>query len=249
MKPLHMGIMGLPKTGKTTFALSVFQSKQLDPTKVLYFDNHESTLGQVGLPKFDKKKLTGVKHAPLFSDIGETLVEIERKMARGDGSPFLDCIVLDDLTEQSALSIGHLSGESGMNMSKWGQHKLFMSSLYRSIKSVAKNTIFVLRCDWQGDPNQRPDNKTIGDQRDQKMQPILEGAFNGWLRYDVSLLVYSSKEVRSSGKAIFSVQLQPTEEIMVENRLWSNEPRKIESATFDTLLEILKEKEEGKEGN
>jgi hypothetical protein len=47
------------------------------------------------------------------------------------------------------------------------------------------------------------------------------------------------------------MMLQPNDEIMVENRLWVGEPRRIEDPTFDQLLAIVQQKEEEskKEGN
>ena len=243
-KPIVMGIMGMPKTGKTKFAVDTFTSAHLDPTKVLYVDNHDSTISYNNLPEFSKKTSSGLFHAKTWDALPALLLEIERKQARlGSGEPLLDMLVLDDLTEQSALSIENLSGEVGMNMGKWGQHKTFMSVLYRKIKAVSKNVIFVVRCDWKGDPNEKPNPSEVGDMREQKMQPILEGAFNGWFRYDVALLAYHEKEVRGSGKVRFTQRLQPTADVMVENRLWFGEPSKIEDPSFDKLFELIHSKE------
>jgi len=239
---LYLGIMGHPKTGKSTFASSIFESTHLDPERCLYVDNHDSTI-TIDLPEYNKKTNSGLLKTPNWDDIPKLLLDLERKQARGDGSKVLDCIILDDLTEQSALSIEYLSGDSGMNMNKWGSHKIFMSQIYRKVKAVSNNAIFVVRCSWQGDPNQKPDNSTVGDLRDQLMQPILEGAFNAWFRYDVALLAYHEKEIRSGGKTKFTMRLQPNKDIMVENRLWRGAPDEIENPTFDKLYEILNSKE------
>ena len=160
-------------------------------------------------------------------------------------------LFLKGLQQEFAHYAHHLSGETGMDIRKWGDHKVFMSSLYRRVKAVSKHAIFVCRCDWQGDPNIKPDKKSPVDEREQKLMPLLEGAFNMWFRHDVSLLAYQSKKVSGAGKITFNMLLQPSKEIMVENRLWGNEkgglPGEIDEPTFDKLFTIIqkvgKEKE------
>jgi len=237
MKRILMGSMGAPKVKKTRFAASVFDSTHLDPNKVLYFDNHDSTIG-LELPEYSKKNHSGIYKTSDWDGVSKVLTDLQRKMARGTGAPLLDMIVLDDLTEQSALSVAYLAGEVGMNIPKWGEHKVFMSNLYRRVKMVSTHAIFVCRCDWQGDPNEKPDKGAPVDTRDQKMLPLLEGAFNNWFRYDVSLLAYQSKEVKAT-KIEFTMQLQPTKDVMVENRLWAGKPNEIVEPTFDKLWEIV----------
>jgi len=168
---LRLATFGFPKSKKTRFAASVFESKYIDPAKVLYFDNHDSTLS-LTLPKYVKKTNTGLLQTVEWDEVSKILVDIQRKMARAANEPALDMVVVDDMTEQSALSIAHLSGEAGMDIRKWGEHKVFMSGLYRRIKMVSKHTIFVCRAEWQGDPDEQPDRKQPVDNRTQKLQPV-----------------------------------------------------------------------------
>jgi len=248
VKRLVMGLFGGQKTKKTRFAASVFTSTHIDPAKVLYCDNHDSTIS-LSLPAYNKKTYAGVLMVTDADGISKVFVELQRKMARGNSEPMLDAIVIDDFTTQSAMEIAKLSGEAnksgetGMNISKWGTLRTNNSSLYRRAKMVAKHVIIICRSDWQGDPAEKPDKGAPVDTRNQKMQPLLEGGFGRDFRYDVSLLVYTQKEVKKSGKTEFTMLLQPTNEIMVENRLWEGEPKEVVEPTFDQILEIVQSKE------
>jgi len=243
MKRLFMATMGLPKAGKTTFGMSAFTSDHLDPERVVYIDNHNSTAGAEGLPEYNRKSGSGVLEVENVTQIAEYLVEMERKMARTGKRP-LDCVILDDITELSALSIAHLTEDGPMNMVKWGQHKIFMSNLYRKVKNVSEHGLFIGRCEWQGSPDEQPDPTSVGDLRTQEMQIILEGSFKNWFIYDVAILAYQYKQVSGSGRAKFYMQLQRTDDVRVENRLWSGDPRKLEAPSFDGLCEVINKQEE-----
>ena len=265
-RPPIIGLMGPPKAGKTHLALTLFKSKLIDPTKVLYFDNHGST-DAYDVPQF-KKEGYGVVHIPP-NDSDDLVEEIEKleKSFRLKKYPW-EAIAVDDWSEFAQAQIeDRLEDEGESKMIKvYGAHGTLMRRLARVVHPVISHAAF-LSLFWSSqepDPQEpRPVKVVDGqvkytqDTRKTMLRPFLKGAFAAWLPYKLDALWYQHvEEVKTDpkrkGSFNFHLQLVPDSKVAVLTR-WldayarnTKRARTMVDPTWDKIMALIEELEQDK---
>ncbi len=270
-RPPIIGLMGPPKAGKTHLALTLFKSKLIDPTKVLYFDNHGST-DAYDVPQF-KEEGYGVVHIPPTNSKG--LVKEIEKLEKA----FLvtkqykwEAIAMDDWSEFAQAQIEDAlddEGEGAM-LKVYGAHGTLMRRLFRVLHPAVSHAA-LLSLFWSSqepDPQEaRPlivgsDGKVkySQDTRKTMLRPMLKGAFAGWLPYKLDALWYQyATEVKTDpkrkGSFDFHLQLVPDSKVAVLTR-WldayardTKRERDMLNPTWDKVMALIEELEIEKKEN
>jgi len=142
-RPVMLGFMGGPKVGKTHLALTVFNSKRIDPTRVLYLDNHGSTdaFGTIPgtdmpIPQWSLEHRWGVKHISPDDPLAlyNYLLELRKTYFVKKRYPY-DAIIVDDWSELAQADIEDRldDGEKSKTMRHWGEHGDVMRSAARML--------------------------------------------------------------------------------------------------------------------
>ncbi len=249
MEQLKLGINGWEKSGKTVFCASAFDSQHIDPTRIVYIDNHNST-SALNLHQYSKTEAWGVWHTST-SPIQEMLdytVTLRRLQARGRPMPQL--IVIDDLSELGLASIDELNMEAGdddrQRMRSWGTHLTQMTRVYRGLKTTGAHLLFVTRAGWGGDPKQRRDKGAIVDSRDQIVRPMLQGAFGEYFPFEMDAVLYQEMErAKRGGGRKYTLHFTPPDaDTFVVSRYeqqWEEKslPKEVQNATFDQVWDLF----------
>ncbi len=252
--------MGWEKVGKTEYAASLFNSQYIDPERILYLDNHGSTVA-FNLPEWSTSNPFGVREIP--EDQPELVLEIAKDIRRdvARGIYKYDAFIIDDISEHGLVSVAELNDESEndkLRMKNWGIHLERMTATIRLLnpKRTGAHLIIVARASWSGDPKEKRDRSKITDERAQVVRPFLQGKFGDWMPFQMDLVTYQDTEVHNNGDIDFRMLLYPEGDIQVANRWlkhWINDakehklakdrklPRVLMDPTFDKLYEIIKE--------
>lgn len=238
--------MGLDKVGKTWTALSLFNSKHVDPHRVIYVDNHGSTKGRRVHP-FTAAEPWGLKVITKLDEL-KTLADTIRGAAARN-RPICDAIVVDDISEQALINIAGLRQAGGTAIKNWGTHLEQMVDCLRMLDSdhTGAHLILIARAAWKADPTQQKPAVGVGyeaDTRDQLLQPHLQGAVGSWLPHLVDSTIYFHKEVKRN-KVEFSALLTPKGDTLAIGRWyhhWAADPelpKEIVDPSFDKIYELL----------
>ncbi len=253
-RPLFLGSMGPPKVGKSTFAASVFDSKYIEPTRILYCDNHGST-DAMNLPQWSTTERWGVKH--YSSDKPEALYTdlfAIRKEVRA-GRQKYDMIVLDDWSEFAQADIDEKLDEDDaekMFMKYWGEHGGLMRSTAKLVfpRVTGAHHIGLFQAAQMPDPLERREKELRGgrlafsaDVRETMLRPFLQGAFASYLPFKLDGLFYQDRVLRGS-KHKYTMGFEPTKEEAVMNRwlgawLQTKTSTTMEDPTWDKVYELI----------
>ncbi len=239
---LDFGIFG---TGKTYFAASLFASKNIDPDRVLYIDNHGSTMA-LDLPQYVKGEHEhGVLHLD-FNDVDTYDAMAERVYtAAKSGNPLYDAIVIDDISEHELVAFddaeGGFAGKDRRQL--WGAHGQHLAQTMRFYDPVftQAHLIVLARADWKPDPRVKPKPGDDEDKRPRKFVPAARGMFGTWIEHFASMVIYSDYDVDYDGNQVFYHQYRPTGDILLKNRWWHKEelPARLDWPTWDRLWSII----------
>jgi len=247
MEQLKLGINGWEKSGKTVFCASALTSEHIDPKKVVYFDNHNST-SALSLHQHSKVEPWGVWHlgADPVQELLDYTVTLRRLQARGRPIPSL--IVLDDLSELGLASIDELEMEAGddekARIRNWGTHRTNMTRIYRGLKSSGAHLLFVTRAGWGGNPKEKREKGLI-DNRTQMVRPMLQGEFGNYFPFEMDSLLYQEMERSKKGERKYTLHFTPPDaDTFVVSRYeteWEqhNLPKEVENATFDQVWDLF----------
>jgi len=247
MDQLKLGINGWEKSGKTALCASAMESKYIDPKKVIYFDNHNSTSG-FSLHQHSKVEPWGVIHtgADPVQEMLDYTVSLRRLQARG--RPMPELIALDDLSELGLASIDDLEQTSGDDekerIRNWGTHRTNMTRIYRGLKTSGAHLLFVTRAGWGGDPKQRRE-KGIVDSRDQVVRPMLQGEFGNYFPFEMDEVLSQEMERTKKGERKYTLHFTPPDaDTFVVSRYetqWEEKklPKEVQNATFDQVWDLF----------
>jgi len=251
MEQLKLGINGWEKSGKTVFCASVFESTHIDPKRVVYFDNHNST-SALSLHQYTKTEPWGVWHTTTdpVQEMLDYTVLLRRLQARSRPMPQL--IVLDDLSELGLASIDELNIASDSDevpekarIRNWGTHLTNMTRIYRGLKNSGAHLLLVTRAGWGGDPKQKRDRSNVVDSRDQIVRPMLQGAFGEYFPFEMDAVLYQEMERgRKGGRKYTLYFTPPSPDTFVVSRYetqWEEKglPKEVENATFDQVWDLF----------
>jgi len=255
-RPVYLGVMGGPKVGKTHFAGSVFRSKYIDPTRVLYLDNHGST-DPFDFPQYSSTQRYGVRHInpDKPQDLYKVVLDL-RNNAWSKGRYPYDAIVVDDWSEFAQAEIEERLAESEDSRTlirNWGKHGDLMRAAARMLHPAVSHAhhLAIFQAAQLPDPlEKRPkvvENgrvKFTEDIRDTKLRPFLQGSFAAWFPYKLDALWYQYMEVKA-GKYLFKMQLTPSAKVAVVSRWlawWVVDPKLegvMRDPTFDKVWEMI----------
>jgi len=249
MNQLKLGINGWEKSGKTVFCASALESQHIDPKKVIYFDNHNST-SALSLHQHSKVEPWGVWHtgADPVQELIDYTITLRRLQARGRPMPMLH--ILDDATELGLASIDDLNMDSGddekARMRNWGTHLTNMTRIYRGLKNSGSHLIIVTRAGWGGDPKQKRDKGSVVDNRDQVVRPMLQGAFGDYIPFELDAVLYQEMErAKRGGGRTYTLHFTPPDaDTFVVSRYetqWEEKslPKEVQNATFDQVWDLF----------
>ena len=269
-RPPSIGLMGPPKAGKTHLALTLFKSEYVDPTKVLYFDNHGST-DAYDVPQFTEEGY-GVIHIPPNDSekLTKEIDKLERKF-KAKQYPW-EAIVIDDQSEFAQAQIEDKLeelGESAM-IKVYGIHGTLMRRLHRVIHPAISHAavLYLFWSSQEPDPQEARPVKVVDgqvkytqDTRKTMLRPFLKGAFAGWLPYKLDALWYQymtevKTDPKRKGSFDFHLQLVPDSKVAVLTR-WldayardTKRERDMLDPTWDKVIDLITELEsESKENN
>lgn len=239
LKHLTYGPAG---AGKTWYAASVFTSAHVDPAKVVYVDNHDST-AVLDLPKYVVGK-GGVLHVHYSEpDRIKKLVEQVRAAVRQGEHPF-DAIVIDDLSEYDMTDMDVRLENTKDKWAAWGAHLSEFCNVVRMLSpaETGAHLIVVSRAARTPNPlaHKRRDaqGKTIVDDADTIVGPALRGQFGAWVPHFFDLITYQQEEVNSKGEVVHRMVLRTNGNMYIKNR-WKHlkeVPALIDDPTFDKVL-------------
>jgi hypothetical protein len=243
---IRLGLAGEAGSGKTFLPASAFNSKYIDPERVLYIDNHGSTKA-LALPQYTATHRSGVWHVPYDqADKVYQMAENIEKFAKR-GSPMFDLIIFDDLT-QADLTGMYAIKEGGSNggMQDWGDHlQNLCEAFWRFDPDVSKATfVIIARLGELPDLSEKMSGKRDkkGDLVDDRMKiyrPMIRGQFGGYILHYPDILAWTE----CKGRRDFNLLLEapPRHGGKFKNRYWhlKEMPAKIPMPTWDKFHDMM----------
>ena len=254
-RPVFLGSMGGPKVGKTHFAGSLFTSKLVDPTRVLYLDNHGST-DPFDFPQYTTATPWGVRHISPDDpeELYKILLELRVKKFVKKVYPY-SAIVIDDWSEfaQGDIEERMADEDDGKAMRHWRTHGDVMRAAARLLHPAVTRAhhLALFQAAQLPDPlDARPKRVEAGqvrytaDTRPTQLRPFLQGGFAAWLPYKLDAVFYQYMEVKGNIYK-FYLQFVPTQKVAVLSRwlhLWVANPglpNRLVNPTFDGVMAVL----------
>lgn len=254
-RPVYLGVMGPEKSGKTHFALTVYDLPGMDPTRVLCFDNHGST-DPFDIHQWTKAEPWGVRHIDPFEpqDLYKHLSDIRLDVKKGRTQ--YDAIIVDDWSEFAQSDIDdRLEGTEERDVpGHWRTHGDMLRSAGRlcNPRVTGAHHIAVFQAALMPDPLEpRPQRieagkvKYAADTRDVKIRPFLQGAFASWFPYKLDGVFYTHFSEKG-GLYKFELDFTPHGIVHVTNRWldrWVNDPKlpkTMKNPSFPAVWALIK---------
>ncbi len=233
------------KTGKTHGLLTVFKSKYVDPKRVLYIDNHESTRAFPWIHRYSQQEPWGIYEVD-YTQVEEVDKKIDGIIsAARTNKPLYDVIIWDDLTEVEfttfAKEESKFAGKDKRQL--WGEHLDNMCARQRRL-SFKSGAVFLSACRVSAmDDFTKPgvrDSETKALIRPQTVRPLLRGKFGEWVPYNYDLLVWTRIK-RVAKKPVNIWDFQPEGSIRCGHRwdYFPEWPQVMDNPQFDELVDLI----------
>ncbi len=242
MKTFSALTSGEWKTGKTHVMLTVFSSKIVEPERILYIDNHESTKAFPHIHLYTPKEPWGIWRVDYTQteEVDKKLAQIISK-ARTGQKPY-DVICWDDITELEFTSMDE-EGTKFQGKDKrqlWGEHLDAMCQRQRRLSFKSGATILATARVAAMDDFTKPGIRDVETKqlvRPQIIRPLLRGKFGEWINYSFDALIWSQMDDKGHGQWNF----KPDGAVRCGHR-WSyypKWPKVMSEPTFDKLHDLI----------
>lgn len=243
---IRLGLAGEAGSGKTWLPASAFNSKYVDPERILYIDNHNSTKA-LALPQYTASHRSGVWHIPYDGaqkvyDMAETIEKYAKRK-----QPLYDLIIFDDMTQADLTGMYAIKdGGSGSGMQDWGDHLTNLcEAFWRFDPEVSKATFVIISRlgelpDLSEKMSGRRDKKgDLIDDRPKIYRPQIRGQFGGYILHYPDILAWTE----CKGRRDFRLLLEPPTGHggKFKNRYWhlKEMPAGIKMPTWDKFHEMM----------
>jgi len=243
--PFSALISGEWKTGKTHACLTVFNSKYVEPERILYLDNHRSTRAFPHIHRYTEKEKWGIWEVN-SADVERVDSRIEGiiSAARTGKAPY-DIIVVDDLTELELQTF--LKEESKFDgkdrRQLWGKHLDNMCQRQRRL-ILGSGAAFLATCrvgamDDFTKPGVR-DVETKQLVRPQVIRPLIRGKIGEWSPYNFDALIWQRAE-RTRTATVGVWDFAPAGSIRLGHRweYYPAWPKEVKEPNFDSLVDLI----------